>query len=494
MNKVNVALTVLVALAMFAGCSDNRAVRLRYEAEKKLYQAEKTLSTAQVDPRMVSPELLDQARQQLAEAAAFAMAALDSVNRLASPIEYRELQMLATQATAELNHLLYAQRRYDESIDVLKRLLQNSELAPEELMVARVNLGRSLQASGRWDSALAVYNTAIESYYPPVNGKGELITPLFNLPASIFEVVARIGDSVGAQYEMQRAIVYYTDLAAQHPGTQIEASGRAMLARLYDATGQWQNEVAQLEALSDSTSQAYVSIRARIAEIHGLRLRDFNRALAMYDTLMARVGKADTVAYPDMLFRTALIKMEQKNYLAARDLLVDLKRDYRNFFGRTPPAQLALARTFELERNWDRAEVEYSVLIESYRGSDEAMGALLYVAKHYEQAGRKDQAERWYRDAEEYYQNLAKADAGGLMEAKAMSYRAELAARLQDWRGAAGLLTGIYEKFSHYEVGRQALLKAVGMHREQLGEPAVADSLLGVLKAALAEIETTPQL
>ena len=167
---------------------------------------------------------------------------------------------------------------------------------------------------------------------------------------------------------------------------------------------------------------------------------------------------------------------------------------FRSFYGRTPPAQLALARTFEMERNWDRAEVEYSVLIESFRGSDEAMGALLYVAKHYEQAGRTDQAERWYRDAEQYYQNLARADAGGIIEAKAMSYRAELAARRQDWRGAADLLTDIYRKFSRYEVGRQALLRAAGMHRERLGQPAVADSLLGVLKAALAEIESTPQL
>lgn len=494
MSKSIIALTVLVALALVAGCTDNRAVRLRYEAEKKLYQAEKTLSTAQVDPRSVEPGMLDMAREQLTEAAAFAVAAMDSIDRTASPVEYRELQMLAIQATAELNHLLYAQRRYDESIDILTRLLQDSELAPEDLMVARVNLGRSLQASGQWDRALSVYNTAVESYFPPLNAKGELIAPLFNLPAHIFEVAVRIGDSVSAQYEMQRAIAYYSDLATQQTSEQLVASSRAMLARLYDATGQWENEIAQLEALSDSTSQAYVSIRARIAEIYGLRLREFGKALGMYETLMARVGKADTAFYPDMLFKTALIKMEQKDYLAARSILIDLKRDFQRYYGTNPPAQLAMARTFELEKNWDRAEIEYSALIEGYRGSDEAMGALLYVAKHYDQIGRKDQADRWYRNAEEYYQDLAKADAGGLMEAKATSYRAELAARQQDWRGAAGLLTGLYQKFSRYEVGRQALLKAAGMHRERLGEPAVADSLIGVLKAALAEIETTPQL
>jgi len=494
MGRISRILILAAGFAAAFGCADNPALRLRFQAEKKLFDAEKIIAQAQVNPREAPPELVRRAGEKLSAAAEFALAALDSVSEQANPVEYRELQQIAFQAGNELNRLLYNQRRYEESIAVLTRLLSQSALAREELMVTQVNLGRTLQASGRWDSALAMYTSALETFFPPVDSRGEIVKPLFDLPAHIFAVARQVGDSVEAAYHLERAVSYYTDLAAKTSDRLLQASCRAALAGLYRETGQGQKEIAQLEQLSDTASQAYPAVRARIAEIVGFQFRDFTRAAAMLAEEQIRLGPSDTAYYPDLLFRKALIRMEQKRYGDARQILVALKRDHPRYWAMTPPAQLAMARTFELEDNWDRAEVEYHALIEGYRGSDEAMGAFLYVARRYEQLGRKDQADRWYRDAREYYAQVARYSQEGLMEARALSFQAELDSRLGNWAEAAGTLEDLYRKYGRHEIGRQALVRAAAIRRERLGQQQVADSLLTALKAGLTEIEPTSEL
>lgn len=487
--RITIIIAALVLLAVGLGCTDNPALRLRYEAEKKLFEAEKALNQARVNPREISPELLEAAAQKYAEAVEYMFNAIDSITPPDSPVEYRELQQLAFQAGNQLNGLLYSRRQWDESIDVLNRLLVHSELGPEELMVTRINLGRTLQASGKWDSALTMYTVALEDFYPPQDSRGNIIGPLFNLPAHIFGVARRVGDSVEAAYHLERAVVYYSDLSEQAADSQLRVSSCVALAGLYRETGQWEKEIAQLEKLAGLDSAASIMFRGRIADIYGLQHRDFDRAIALYDSLLSRLEPTDTVYYPDLLLRKALTRIEQKQYAEARNILVDLKQDHIRFYGRTPEAQLALARTFELENRWDRAEVEYNALIEGYRGSEEAMRALLHIAGRYEHIGRKDQAERWYQQAREYFGQVARYSQGGIVEARALRYQAELEETLGNWSEAAGTLEGLYRKYSRHEIGRRALLQAAAIRRVQLEEPQVADSLLAVLKAGLTEIE-----
>jgi len=482
--SAGMALCLLVCI----GCSDNPALRLRYEAEKKLAQAERALSRAQISPQLTTPEMVTEIRQAFSEAIEFSYEALGQTSPSASPVEYRELQHIAFVATSHLSKLLYAERSYNEAIEALSLLLDQPDLEPDKVLATRINLGRALQSSGRWDSALIVYNSSLTEFYPPMDNSGEVLLALFNLPIQIFRITDYVNDDTAADRELNRAVAYYNRLIEEHPDTRLAPASHANLAHLYEMTGQWQQEIDQLKLLVDTSSASAESIRLKIADTYGLKLKDTRTALAIYDSLLAGIEPTDSVAYPLLRNKIAMMWMEEGKYSEARGLLQTLKRDYRNFYGRNPMAQLAMARSFELENNWSRAEVEYNYLIENYRGSEEAMDAFLYVADKLKKEGRTAEADRWYEDAEGYYRQVATAGTGGPLEAKAMLYQAELARVRGDFAGSAETLTKLFDIFPDSEPGRRALVKASLIYRRNLGQPAVADSLIDVLRASIADL------
>ena len=484
-----------LSAALLLSCSDNSAVRLRYEAEKALHAAQKHLKDAGVKPELVDSQTLKAITDQFGQVVEFCYQALDSIDDQTSPVEHREVQHLVFESSTSLSQLFYTHQRFDTCTVILNRLLNTVHLDSHQLVATYVNLGQALQASGSWDSALAVYNGAVERFYPPVDDSGEVILDLFNLPAHIFRVVNLIGDSLAAAGRFSEAEQYYNRLISGYPGTKLAVAARANLARLYDDTKQWDKELAQLSAVLDSASQsnpgspASLAVQIRIADLYGAKIKDLSHALKLYDKILDELDVADTLIRPLVLFKAAMVTMEQEKYSRARKMLVDLKEDYPRFFAVTPMAQYGIARSFELENNWPRAEAEYTYLIENYRGSDEAMSTYLHIADLFEEQGRKREAARWYAEAEQYFDEVAALGAGTVAEAKALAYKADLYRQKRDWNHSARILLELFDKYPQSEPGHRALLKASAIYRKELGDKTTADSLIAVLRATVTEVE-----
>lgn len=489
---------VLLAALVFVmapGCSENPAIRMRYEAEKRFEVAQRALDRLRINPNLTAPQMQAEVQEQFEGAISYSLQALEDLDRRQYPVEYRELVHIAFMGTSRLAEMLYTTGQLGGAIVALDRLLQQPDLQPEQALATRISLGRSLQAAARWDSALAVYNTAIETYYPPLDRKGEVLYALFNLPAHIFRITNIIGDTVSASYELERAVSYYRDLADDYGGTPLGPAARINLAGLYRATGQWQRAITELEAMSDPASENYESVRIQLGDIYLEHLDQPDRAEAIYRELLAEADpEADTMLYPMLRFKMASLALVRGKYDEAREILNDLKQNFRRWYGTFPPAQFAMARSFELDNNWGRAEVEFNYLIENYRGADQAMAAFLYVAERLKEMGREGEAERWYEDAREYYQEVAAMGEGTVLEAKAMAYRAEMASSQGNWEEAAEIMTAMFEKFPRTEPGRRAVAKAAQIYREELDRPAVADSLIEALRAAITDIKSAGEL
>lgn len=480
---------VTLSVVILLSCADNMAVRLRYEAEKKLHQAEKLLADARIKPELADPHTMRAVADRFGEVVEFCYQVLDSVNSQSYPVEHREVQHLAFRSSSRLSQLFFSYKRFDTCAAILNRLLGRVQLDEPELLTTYVNLGQALQATGLWDSALVIYDNALERFYPPVDGSGEVILALFNIPAHIFRVVNMIGDSAEVADMFHKAHEYYSGLAADFPDTRLAPAAHANLARLYDDTGQWEKEIAELSAMTDTASRSNLTIQLRIADIYGTRTKDLNRALKLYNEILDGLENSDTLARPQVFFKISMVKMEQGRYAQAREILVDLKKDYPQFYTATPMAQYAIARSFELEGNWSRAEVEYNYLIENYRGSDEAMSTFMYIADLFEKQGRKRESERWFKEAEQHFDEMAAIGTGTVVEAKALAYKADLYQQKNDWNRSAEILLSLFDKYPDSEVGRQALLKASAIYRKKLHDRAAADSLIEVLKATGTQIE-----
>ncbi|MBK7140604.1 MAG: tetratricopeptide repeat protein [bacterium] len=473
---------LLALLAVASGCSDPAATKLRYDAEKLFHQAEKQLSDAEIRQQLRDDKVARQIRDAYGASLTTAYAALDQLDQHRDSIEYMQLGQIALRSASRLSQFYYKLRRYDTCTVILNELLGKLTLPSLETAVTWVNLGQALQASGQWDSAITVYGKAIERVSPPIDMQGEIITPVFSLPAQIYQIYSRIGDTVNARQQYVAATDYYGRFARQRTGTKLGTGSWTMLGILYGQEKQWPEAINAYEQLKDSAGQTDWRASTRIGDIYAIQLGQLDRAVQIYDDILARLRGSDTLARPQFIFKKALVYMEKKQYDQARSLLADLNRDYRGFFMSNPAPQFVKAQSYEKEGNWERAETEYRFLIDNYAASDQAMSSYLHVGDEMAKQGRKTEAEKWMGRADQFFSSIAGRTSGSQIEAVAMTYRAELLRRNSDWNGAAGMLLQVFDKFPEETMGQNALITAAEIHREKLNDPAKADSLIESLR------------
>lgn len=484
---------LLCAFCLLLSCSSPDAIRYRYEAEKRLSQAEKIVSDANIQGKLRDPETGKVIRDAFGEALHYSFAALEDVSPEQDTGQYRELAQIALRSAARLSQFFFAAHNYDTCVVILNDLLGRIKLPHMETGAAWVNLGQALQASGRWDSALVVYNKATELINPPVEPDGDVVFAVFSLPAHIYRVNERVGDVAAAEAQFDRAVQYYDRFTQQYAGTKLGMGSHAMLASLYTARKDWNQALAQLQRLKGQDGQISWEALSRMADIYAMQIKDYDRAMDLYSQVLSKLEGRDTLARPALLFKQAITLAEQKNYERARQMLVDLSRDYRYYFMQNPAPQYIKAKTFELEGNWERAETEYRYLIDNYAGSEQAMSAYLYLGEELEKRGRQAEARQWMERADEYFNNIAARSPGTSVEARALTYRAELLRRSEKWPEAKEMLLQIFEKFPDSQIGQRAALAAAGISREKLNDPAAADSLVNMLKKSMTTTEETTE-
>ena len=477
----------LVTLTLVS-CAENKGIRYRYQAEKRFHGAEKLFNDSRLKNEYGDPNVRRRVLTEFASVVDFCYAGLDSLDAKAFPVESREIQFLTFQASTRLSQLYYADRRYDSCIVILNRLIRSIELQSTHKLDSYINLGQALHAGGQWDSAVVIYNTLLANVYPPVDNRGQIFFKLLNLPYHIYQVVQTAEGSEYAKEYGDRAIEYYEGLIEKQPGSSLEAASHANLALVYSSRGEWQKEADQLSQIKDTSVENQIALDLKIADLYAGKLDRLQMAMTRYEDILGRLSPDDTTFYPATLFRISQVRLEQAEYREARQTLIRIKRDYPGFYNTSPGSQLLMARSFEKEGNWSRAEVEYNLLVEKYRSSDEALATFLYLADYYEESVRESEAKRWYDDAEQTYNQLATRAAGTALEAKALIFKADLYRQRQQWQNSADVLVSIFEKFPESQTGQKAVLSAISIYDKRLNDKNIADSLRALLKSSMADI------
>jgi tetratricopeptide (TPR) repeat protein len=478
----------LVALTMLS-CAKNNGISYRYQAEKRFHQAEKLFNDTRLKNQYSDPDIRREVLTQFAAVVDFCYAGLDSLDAKAFPVESREIQFLTFQSSTRLSQIYYADREYDSCITILNRLIHTIPLQSTHRINSYLNLGQALHAGGQWDSAVVIYNTLLANVYPPVDNRGQIFFKLLNLPFHMYQVVLTAeGPEVAKEYG-DRAIIYYQDLIEKQRGSPLEAACHANLALVYNSRGEWQKEVDQLSQIRDTSVENQIALNLKIADLYAGKMNRLQTAMTRYEDILAQLPEDDTTFYPAALFRISQVRMGQKEYELARQTLVKIRRDYPGFFNTSPASQLMMARSFEQEGNWNRAEAEYNLLVEKYRSSDEALATFLYLADYYEKDGRETEARRWYGQAEQTYDQLATRAAGTILEAKALIFKADLYRQQKQWQNSADVLVSVFEKFPNSQAGQKAALSAVSIYDKRLNNSSIADSLRASLKRSLSDIK-----
>ena len=486
---------VAAAVALLSSaCSENPAVRSRYNAERLFGQAERTRRGVRIRPELITPAVFQQLHSEYGAALDYCYHALDSIPSAVSPVEYGEVADLAFRAATRISQLSFAQKNYDSSIAVLRGLMKRVPLGGMADISVHLNLGRALQASGQWDSALSVYNFSVERFYPPVNKDGEVLIGLFNLPNHIYDGLVRVGDTSAASAQAARAEEYYRRLIADYPGGNTAGVSRLNLASLYEKTGRYHDAVLELSNLTDTTGGISTPAYLRIASLHAGQLGRTDLALEEYDRILSRLQGRDTLQRPMILYNKGLILLHHKEYDQARQVLVDVKNSYPVYFNRMPDLQYAIAQSFELQDRQDRAETEYKYLMSNFPGSEQSLATYLYLTEQYRREGRTTEAERLEARAEKEYDEIAATRPNTRAAAAALSYKAELCRLRHDWSQACSLLTQVFDQYPTTEIGFRAAIVAAVIYRDDLNNPTAADSLVQVLKRRLTTVDDSQEM
>ena len=488
---------IIVALLLglaFLGCYDNSAIRIRYNLEKQFFQIEKIARDVHASIGYSTADAFADVRYDYGDLVKNCYLGLDSIEAVSYPTEYNEIEDLTFRSTSRLSQYFFTAREYNACQDIIGQVLESIHLNGVKEMITHYNLGRALQAGGNWDSATAVYDTAITRFYPPLADDSSIVYKLFNLPIHLYQVALRIGNNAEAARRFDLAENYYRWVSTDFPDGDLFIASNTNLARMYEQAGRYAEAIEQLGSIVDSNGAITLTARLRIADLYAFRLNELDRALESYTLVEQDLPENNDSLAPTILLKQALVHLQKREYSITRRLLVQLSRGYPDFYYKTPSAQLAKAQSFDREDNWGRAESEYRFLIENYSGSDEAMSTYLYLARHFEQQGRRREAEAWYQRAEKHYAAVARRRMFTEDEAKALSYQAELYRQRNDWLSAAEILITIFEKFSDSPVGHRALLTAARVYAAEPGERSRADSLIQVLRNALTDVDDDPDI
>ncbi|MBI5266191.1 MAG: tetratricopeptide repeat protein [candidate division Zixibacteria bacterium] len=486
--KTRATLLICLASGILTSCG-NPDVRLRYEAEKLYYEADKAASAATSIGGSQDPAVSRTVRDQFGKVAEFCFTALDSVP--SGTKEHRQLSIIAFASSSRLVGMFLDSRRFDTCATLLERILALPDIGKGEQEVTWYNYGRVIQLSGHWDSAQTIFINALAKFAPPVDDRGQVQLVLLNLPLRIHRALAEAGDAKGAKFWFDFAQEYYQKWSqANGKPNALSMMSTGNLARLYEDAGMWERSAQMLVAMKGPDGKTAPEPNRHLADLYVEQLNRPEEALAIYDELYGQLQGADTAGRPMLVMKKSLAYISKKDWAKARELLTQISTRWRGFYSQTPSAQYNKAKCFEMENNWERAESEYRFLIDNYPGSADALSAYLYLAQKIGEMGRATESKQWYERAEKAFDDLAVRGAGTGAEAMALYYKADLYRQREQWPLAAETLQKVFERFPNTEPGQRAGLMAIDVYRKQLNNNRTADSLGVVYQQTLLNAQT----
>ena len=102
---------------------------------------------------------------------------------------------------------------------------------------------------------------------------------------------------------------------------------------------------------------------------------------------------------------------------------------------------------YERQDRWDKALEEYVILRDEYAETPVGLQVPLYLGQHYAQEGKEEAADRAYREAVVFYEQLEKEYSGKMLGYSAANMLREVYGRLKDYENAGRVVENIINNY-----------------------------------------------
>jgi tetratricopeptide (TPR) repeat protein len=471
--------SIIILSILLSGCGKDKHKQITYQAEQLYYLAEKLYRSASIRPDLVEAETYNRVTEAYRTVVNYCWTNLDLLPPDKYPIDHGNLEKVSFLAARRLASIYLVNGKFDSSIIVYRQLLTLTRLSGNALLYTKASLARSLQYTGDWNSALNIYRSILDNFYPPITTRGEVMNQVIGLPLELIKTNSLLRLDNEADYDIVTAESYYIRLIEEWPNSQLENAARINLSAVYAFADRWQEAIDILENVIESGNDPENRAALLMANHYIDGKNDIQAAIDIYDRLVGNVD--DSTKLAELYVRLANAHFNRGSYRRTREISTMLKNNFTRFFQSNPKPQDLIARAFELEGNWARAENEFLWLITNFPLTEESFDAYFRIADHYKEKGNSRLEQSWLARASEFYNEMAARYSGTIIEASAMTFLAEIARRNNQWSQAAELLEDAFNKYPKHISGRRSLITAAAVYREKLNNTERADSLLKLI-------------
>ncbi|MFQ5770420.1 MAG: tetratricopeptide repeat protein [bacterium] len=259
----------------------------------------------------------------------------------------------------------------------------------------------------------------------------------------------------------KNAEAYYKNIVREVPNSEKAFWARIQLATVYGDQGLWDHCLALLnEALTAYPNhQKTHEIQLLVGSIYSEVKQDYINANNYFEKAIKDSSNPDLQARAHLGKGYILFK-QKKNEAARKKMHWIIENFPRN--GRVGSlAQFAIARSYELEKRWDRAIVEYRWLMDTYPLYPEGLYTPVHVANHFKSIRDNELASTAYLEAVQRYHDLIAKYPQSQLSALAQEFLVLCYAQKEEWDLAIRTAERLYDDFKtnpNVVMGSQLLL------------------------------------
>lgn len=344
--------------------------------------------------RLVGDQGGDYAQYQIAQAFDHAGEAYEAVSAFRELLEFHPGSEWAQEARYSMGHIFFRNQDYDQAIAEYAALLRNWPRDPLAAK-AQYGVGDALFNAGRTDEAVAAYRVVLEEYAGS---------------AYVSDAAAGVQIALLSTGDAEAAAAFFDEFAEQHPDSPILEelrfrraetdlqSGRTdeALAGLLDFLEQGQNEYLRSEA------HYYLGTILEEREEPEEAIPHFARIIEEY---------AGSERFPDAAARLGRLYLQSERPPEALDMFRLLESDSDENPRRIAEARYGQGMALLRLNRTEEAEQLLRDAVDAAPDAAETHPAYLGLARVYQEAGRREEAEPLYRHVARSSRDEAGAEA-----------------------------------------------------------------------------------
>lgn len=362
------------ALLFLAGCSQS------YQAERDYWKAEKMLSG--VTKAMVQeqgPQVFDPA-----------IAAFKKVYE----------QFPGTEKAADslfvISNLYLRQKKYDDAIRTLEKVIQNYSDKRERAPEARYGIAGIYEATGAWEKAEPLFWETAE--YHSYHQKG------LYAPVHVILHYKKVKDKDGMAAAYQRALDFYNRMLKQTGPIQAASALKNYLALAQLANGSWREARATWDSLpKEFPDSSYAPLGLLASGELSWKKQELEAAAASYEDYLKSYPKHPLVTRT--MVQLGMIYASQKNYGTAREWLEKAIQNEKKS-ETLADVKLMIGKSYQDEGIWSEAEKVYQDIEANHENTNAALQIPFLLASYHEEQGHADEAKKILDEAITRYQSL----------------------------------------------------------------------------------------